>query len=167
MDGNLHAGSNILKNDPNIQNQNGKLFGQFLDRNPNLIVVNTLEICEGIITRKRELEKRTEQAILDFYIINEKMRPFVTKMKVDEDKEFSLINMAQHKKNKRLIETDHNALIIDIDLNIDNDKPKREEIYNLKNKVCQEAFREETDKNNDLLKCFENNKPFKTQCIRW
>ena len=53
MDGNLHAGSNILKNDPNIQNQNGKLFGQFLDRNPNLIVVNTLEICEGIITRKR------------------------------------------------------------------------------------------------------------------
>ena len=34
MDGNLHAGDKLIKNDPNAQNINGNLFMEFLDRNP-------------------------------------------------------------------------------------------------------------------------------------
>ena len=79
MDGNLHAGEEVMKNDPNVQNHNGKLFSQLLKRNPTLILVNALDICEGVITRSRKLENRTEKAILDFYIINDKMRPFISK----------------------------------------------------------------------------------------
>ena len=45
MDGNLHAGENLITNDPNPQNQNGKLFMQFLQLNPALSVVNSLSIC--------------------------------------------------------------------------------------------------------------------------
>ena len=56
MDGNLHAGSALIKDDPNKQNSNGLLFCEFLKRNPELIVVNSLDICEGLITRKRTLE---------------------------------------------------------------------------------------------------------------
>ena len=167
MDGNLHAGKNVVRNDPNCQNQNGKLFCQFLARNSNLIVVNTLEICDGVITRKRELENRTEEAILDFYIINEKMRPFVKKMQIDESKIFSLVNTAQYKKNNRLIETDHNALILDLELNFNKIKPRREEILNLKNKAGQEAFFKETEKNQELIDCFTNNQPFEAQCRQW
>ena len=163
MDGNLHGGPELIKNDPNFQNQNGKLFCQLLERNPTLIAVNALDLCEGVITRCRKLENRTEKAILDFYIINEKMRPFISKMKIDENKQFSLVNIAQQKKNKRLIETDHNALILDILLNKNIIKPKREEIFNLKNKVCQEAFREETEKNKDLLECFKSKLPLQKQ----
>ena len=66
MDGNLHAGSEVIRNDPNVQNQNGKLFSQLLERNPTLIAVNALDICEGVITRSRQVENRTEKAILDF-----------------------------------------------------------------------------------------------------
>ena len=95
MDGNLHAGPTLIRNDPNIQNQNGKLFCDFLSRNSQLIVANSLDVCEGMITRKRQFENKIEEAILDFFIINEKMRPFLTKMKVDENKEYSLINLAQ------------------------------------------------------------------------
>ena len=40
MDGNCHVGNEIIKNDPNKQNNNGKLFVEFLDRNPTLIVAN-------------------------------------------------------------------------------------------------------------------------------
>ena len=167
MDGNLHAGTDIIRYDPNIQNQNGKLFSKFLERNPTLIVVNALDLCEGIITRTRELENKTEKAILDFYIVNEKMRPFITKMSIDEKKEFSLINIAQQKKNKRLIETDHNALILEILLNKRNIKPEREEIYNLRNKVCQEAFRKETDENQELLNCFLSKLPIEKQFKKW
>ena len=55
MDGNLHAGPALLKNDTNLQNRHGKLFIEFLERNPSLIVVNALDVCEGFITRKREV----------------------------------------------------------------------------------------------------------------
>ena len=41
MDGNLHAGDGLVKMDPNVQNRNGKLFNEFLKRNPNLTVVNS------------------------------------------------------------------------------------------------------------------------------
>ena len=54
MDGNLHAGQALLKNDPNPQNRNGKMFIEFLERNPTLIVVNALDVCEGLITKKKE-----------------------------------------------------------------------------------------------------------------
>ena len=167
MDGNLHAGSEVIRNDPNVQNQNGKLFSQLLERNPTLIAVNALDICEGVITRSRQVENRTEKAILDFYIINEKMRPFILKMKVDENKEYSLVNIAQQRKNNRLIETDHNALILDILLNKNYIKPKREEIFNLRNKVCQEAFWNETEKNQELLHCFKSKLPLEKQFKKW
>ena len=47
MDGNLWAGNQIINGDPNQQNQNGKLFKEFLRNNPNLTVVNALPICQG------------------------------------------------------------------------------------------------------------------------
>ena len=167
MDGNLHAGPEIIKNDPNKQNRNGKLFVEFLERNSQLIVVNSLDICEGVITRRRELDDRTEEAVLDFYIINEKMRPFFRKMIVDENKDYNLINLAQLKKNKRLVETDHNGLVLEMNIDVGNNKPEREEILNLRNRVGQEAFHEETEKNQELLECFDNNLPLKTQSMKW
>ena len=167
MDGNLHAGPDIVKTDPNKQNKNGKLFVEFLERNAQLLVVNALDLCEGVITRRRELEKRTEEAVLDFFIINEKMRPFLKRMIVDENKEFNLVNLAQLKKNKRIVETDHNGLLLDMELDVSKKKPEREEIFNLRNRACQEAFREETDKNKELLKCFENNLPLAVQSKKW
>ena len=166
MDGNLHAGSQLIDGDPNKQNQNGRLFCELLERNPNLSVVNALDVCQGIITRKRKVENKIEEAILDYFIINEKMRPFVKKMVVDEDREFTLINLAQVKKNKRLIETDHNALIVDMEF--DSEKVKtREEIFNLKSRVGQKAFFEETDRNEDLMNIFKNNLSINSQAYKW
>jgi hypothetical protein len=36
LDGNLHAGKEIVPNDPNPQNENGKLFHSYLERNPEI-----------------------------------------------------------------------------------------------------------------------------------
>ena len=52
MDGNLWAGSDVIKDDPNPCNANGKLFKEFLKRHPHLKVVNSLDLCEGLITRQ-------------------------------------------------------------------------------------------------------------------
>lgn len=53
MDGNLWAGEEVVKGDPNKCNNNGKLFKEFLTQHPDLTVVNSLEVCEGKITREK------------------------------------------------------------------------------------------------------------------
>ena len=156
-----------MKQDPNVQNNNGKLFMEFLKRNPSLIVVNALSLCQGIITRSRQLDSRLEEAVLDFFIINERMLPFLNKMIIDEDRNYCLSNFAQIRKNKRVIETDHNGLILEFDLQIAQRKPDRVEMFNMKNKLCQEAFKEETENNTELLECFSDNLPVEVQCKKW
>ena len=167
IDGNLHAGSNLIKNDPNPQNQNGKIFMDFLQRNSTISVVNSMSICEGTITRQRTLESRSEKAVLDFFLVNEKLDPFLEKMIVDEKRSYSLGNYAQFHKNKRVIETDHNGLILELKLEFSAQKPERREFFNFRNKVCQEQFKKETDINNQLLECFENELSVEMQCKKW
>ena len=88
-------------------------------------------------------------------------------MVVDEKREYSLGNYSQINKNKRVIETDHNGLILDIKLEYSIQKPERQEFFNFRNKVCQEAFKKETDTNKDLLKCFENELSAEMQSKIW
>ena len=45
MDSNAHLGKDIIENDPNVQNLNGKLFLEFLERMPHLNIINTLPLC--------------------------------------------------------------------------------------------------------------------------
>ena len=140
---------------------------EFLERNKQLTDVNSLEVCEGVITRSRIVENKTEKAVLDFCVVNAKKLPFIKKMLVDENKEFSLINLAQINKNKNFIESDHNALVMEMEINENQEKPMREEIFNFRNRVGQEASKNETDTNEDLLNCFRNNQPFKAQIKIW
>ena len=167
MDGNLHAGPDLVENDPNSKNQNGNFFMQFLNRNSSLVVVNTLKLCEGMITRVRELESRTEKAILDFFIINDRMMPFIDKMIIDEERNYPLSNFVHLKKNGKVVETDHNALILEMNMNVCKQKPERVEILNMKNKECQAIFKEETDNNLELLANFSNDLPPEVQCHKW
>ena len=99
--------------------------------------------------------------------MNEQMRTYLRKMKVDEEKELNLINLAQLKKNNRIIETDHNGLVLEMELELGRNKPEREEMFNLRNKACQEAFYEETNKNEELLECFENDLSLNDQSKKW
>ena len=167
MDGNLHGGSELIKNDPYPQNKNGKLFMEFLERNSFLSVANNLDLCKGTITRIRKVQNKTEKAILDFFIMNEKMRLFLSKMSIDEEREFCLSNFSQLKQNKRVIETDHNMMIADFDISVPKRKPERIEIFNLRNKKCQEKFTQEMDENSELDECFESKLPFEIQSKNW
>ena len=44
IDANASLGPEWIKNDPNPQTINGKIFADFLERNPALIVVNSLSL---------------------------------------------------------------------------------------------------------------------------
>ena len=57
MDSNAWLGSKKIPGDPNkIPNSNGKMFGRFLERNSSIHIVNSLPVCEGVITRQRITE---------------------------------------------------------------------------------------------------------------
>ena len=64
------------------------------------------------------MENKTEEAVLDFFLINDKLRPFFKEMLIDEERNYCLSNIAQIRKNGRIIETDHNSMIADFDLNV-------------------------------------------------
>ena len=53
-------------------------------------MVNSLEMCEGRITRRRIIKNSTEEAILDFFIVCEKIAAFVEKLEIDEEKRYPL-----------------------------------------------------------------------------
>ena len=67
MDGNLWAGSGIIKRDPKQQNENGKCFQEFLLKYPHLSVTNDLPLCERLFTREKTIQNVTQKTIIDFF----------------------------------------------------------------------------------------------------
>ena len=144
FDGNLWAGDEIIPGDPRSQNKNGKLFQQFLTRNSNLTVVNSLDLCEGLITRRRYKNDKLEQSILDFFVVCNLILPYVKRMVIDEDKKYVLTNYEQVRKGGKAADTDHNTEFMDVNLKIMAGKPERREIWNFKEKESQETLKKPT-----------------------
>ena len=65
------------------KNKNGKYLESFLLKNSHLTVVNSLNICDGNITRVRNTTERREESILDFFIVCDQILPLVNKVKID------------------------------------------------------------------------------------
>lgn len=166
-DGNLWAGSDLIPGDPRSQNKNGKIFEEFLERNPNLIVVNSLPLCKGVITRHRIKDGKEEKSILDFFIVCRRILPFVTKMVIDEEKKFILTNYKPARKGEKAIDSDHFTEYLDINLKVNPAKPVRKEIYNFKCKQSQETFKEITSDTEEFSNCFEDNNSFLDQIDNW
>ena len=167
MDGNMWAGPEVIKNDPHPCNQNGKLFINFLKNFPQLCVVNSLEICEGLITRRRKTIKGNEESILDVFIVCQKILPFVKRMVVDEDQNYVLSNYAKKKGERIVKKSDHNPVIMELDINYIMKKPDRTETFNFRNKECQGQFYEITNNTNLLSNCFQKDGNFPTQAGKW
>ena len=86
MDANARAGASLLKHDMIPQNNNGKRLCDFLKRHPNVSVVDAMDICEGTVTRIRETVKSVEKSSIDFYIVNDMLKPFITNITIDTKK---------------------------------------------------------------------------------
>ena len=60
-----------------------------------MTVVNSLELCEGLITRERFRDGKLEQSVLDFFVVCNLLLPYLKKMVIDEDRKFILTNYEQ------------------------------------------------------------------------
>ena len=132
FDGNLWAGPKIVPGDPRPQNRNGKLFEDFLARNPHLTIVNSLSICQGLITRSRIKDGIVENNVLDFFVVCSRILAHITTMVIDEDKRYVLTNYTQARKGGKAVDSDHATEYMDLNLNIINEKSGRREILKFK-----------------------------------
>jgi hypothetical protein len=142
MDSNSHLGEEIIENDVNEQNVNGKMFADFLDRNPQLSLINSLPVCKGKITRMRTTTREVEKSILDVFVTCDRILPYLLKMNIDEKREYVLTNYNAVKSKGRVIESD--VCELDINLLFYPLKQDRIEIFEFTNQESQKLFKDLT-----------------------
>ena len=84
MDANAKLGSNYITHDSHAISDNGKLLRDLLQRQ-NLTCLNSHELCEGTIKRRRKTILGDEKAVLDFMIACDQLTPYLERMVVDEN----------------------------------------------------------------------------------
>ena len=160
LQGDLNAwlGHGVIPCDPRPHNSNGTLFYNFLNRHPQLKVLNSMPLCKGLVTRKRHLKSgKVEESVIDFVVVCSRMLPYVTEMCIDNDNKYITTNYTQTKV--KAINSDHNTIFVKMNLkSIPFKEPKRE-IFNLKNVQCQEKFKIETEETYVLSSCFQGLEP--------
>ena len=105
----------LLPKDVNDQNRNGRLFETFLNEN-KLTCVNGLPLTQGVITRKRKYLSEMKESIIDFYVVCERVLPYISSMKIDNGKTHTLTNFHNIDSNGSAVSSDHNPLTMEVKL---------------------------------------------------
>ena len=154
LDANSKLGTKYIPNDPHNQSPNGKILSQIIERH-HLKVANGLEICKGVITRRKVREDRTEESVIDLVLLSDDLVEDIKSITVDEERENVLTKIKKVKGEVTVIESDHNPIICE--LNFKNGKrisTERLEMFNLKNTECQSKFHEITTNTRILSNAF-------------
>ena len=130
IDSNCHAGSQLVPKDPNPQNENGKYLQRFMERNPTLRIVNSLSICNGLITRQRNTINGEEKAVLDLFMVNVKALPYIESMNVDDKGQYRLTNFHSYQGRQITTSSDHNIITLSCNFLTSRNKPERIELFN-------------------------------------
>ena len=159
MDANAKLDSEFHK-----MTENGRLMLDVIERQ-NLVILNKLPICKGQITRHRITKNKEEKAILDYTLTCNELSYFVENMMIDEGRLFTLTKYVTTKGIKSECKSDHNPLFSSFNLTYEKQakQSNRKEIFNLKDKDCQEAFNEETESTTKFTEVFEKKEPFEKQ----
>ena len=104
-----------------------------------------MEKCKGVITRERVTKTRVERAVIDFVIYCNRIKEYVSKMEVDEERIHVLTKYASKKGTKKLKQSDHNIMFCKFSIQVEEmPRTLRKEFFQLKNIQHQEKFQEET-----------------------
>ena len=70
MDANSKLGPEIVKGDPHLQSQNGKILANIISRHALVVLNGADDKCDGIITRRRVTKDTVEESVIDFVLIS-------------------------------------------------------------------------------------------------
>ena len=110
-DFNCKVGNKISGNREELT-KGGKKLIKVLEKE-NLVLGNSLQQCDGIWTR----EENGRKSILDYVVMDEKLCRVAKSIKIyDKSKEMSPFNIKKEAKEIKIIYSDHNPIIIEVDL---------------------------------------------------
>ena len=160
MDANCKLGPEYIPGDPNKMSKNGEILSDIVDRNALIVVNGLVEKCEGVITRQRSTEDgRIEKSAIDLVIVSGDLEGDFESLKIDEERKNVLTKIVRTRTGKESkTESDHNILEGTLNIKVKRKNIiKKEEMYNLKNTICQKLFKEHTT-NPHMAKIFDSDK---------
>ena len=144
-------GNKHIPGDPHEISDNGKIMEGVLARHA-LTVANGLEgKAKGVITRKRTTTERVEQSAIDLVCLSRDLVEETKSVLIDEDKNYVLEKIEKTKKGVKVTQSDHNSIVTRFKcVRNAKEEVKRIEMFNLKNKEAQMAFKQLTSENGIL-----------------
>ena len=88
-------------------------------------------------------------------------------MEIDEDKNHIPTNYTQVRKGGKATDSDHVPLELFLNVKILPTKPTRKVMYNFKNELGRQLFKNLTSETNQFTKCFDSVQPLQKQCDQW
>ena len=156
MDANAKLGKKYIYEDTHDISSNGRLLLNLIER-LNLVVVNSTKKCQGTITRTKMVNNKLEESIIDYFLVCQDFYSYIESMIVDTDRKYVLTKYTKKKDKNYTIESDHNPLIIEINIPWNSKiQQDRIEIFNLRNSDCQREFFKSTNNGDVLTKCLIN-----------
>ena len=159
MDANAKVGRGIITHNPsNVIDSNGQKLLEIMDRH-GLLMLNSHTKCVGTVTRFRATKNNTETAILDYVLVCEELGKHLDDIFIDEKRQFTLTKYATTKGIRKKVESDHNLMFCKFTLTYErkHKHQERKQIFNLKNKKCQDLFYAATNNGSKLQDCIDEN----------
>ena len=104
---------------------------------------------------------------MSLYMDGIEIKPFISKMIIDEDRKLVLSNFNNVKSGGVVTESDHNVEILELNLVLQKNKPERLEIFKFSDESSQANFKFLTSNTEDFTNCFENDLDFESQIRLW
>ena len=156
MDANAKLGPEYIAKDTHEMSGNGKILASIIERHV-LSVANESSRCTGSITRQRFTKHRTERSCIDLVIFSSDLNDSFKSLHIDEERKHVLTRIQRKKTGIVIKESDHNVLLTEFKNATSNKVDhKKVEVYNIKNKGCQEKFRGYTSNTKMLSSIFDS-----------
>ena len=133
-DFNAHTGA-----DEKPINSNGKNLNALIERR-NLINMNNQSNCVGKITRE---DKNGTKTVIDYVIADQNMFNKIKKVYIDDEHKYKMHRYRKINNKSEEIATDHNPILINLEVEIGNKKEKITR-WNISNEKSLEKFKKET-----------------------
>ena len=165
-DANAKMGPTVIPGDPHPMSGNGRMLHEMLKRQ-DLVTINSSPKCTGgPITRSRTLEDgRTEASCIDFLLASQNLGIHLHEAIIDSKQLYTLTKYTTTKGNPCIKKSDHHCLIAKFNLTWEYVKPKRVEIFKLRDTEALQKFKEKSMFSAKLLKSAEF--PVEEACNRW
>ena len=148
MDANAKVGMKYIVGDPHETSPNGNLLLEMV-RRQNLIIVNSMDMCKGVITRERITQDGIERSVIDYILVSEEFSKFLLEACIDDERLYTLHRYTG--RNRKKILSDHNWFFFKSVLKFNNcPRRTKKEIYQYKNNESKKTFMEATSNNNLL-----------------